>query len=122
MVSIFRYFAGKEFTIILTTIAAAINKESDSLAESVYDTDYDETEDDREEELEESNDEPEEERVWLIREYEERIGIFDENGALLDVIDVYVKTLPIADRSLLEEGFEVVGKQRLYSIIEDYSV
>ena len=50
-----------EYKSAFSTIAAAINKESDSLAESVYDTDYDETEDDREEELEESNDEPEEE-------------------------------------------------------------
>ena len=51
-----------------------------------------------------------------------RIGIFSSDGTLIEMIDVYVKTLPIADRSLLEEGFEVVGKQRLYSIIEDYSV
>ena len=69
----------------------------------------------------ESNDEPEEERVWLIREYEERIGIFDENGALLDVIDVYVKTLPETDKNLLREGIRITSEQSLRAIIEDYS-
>lgn len=63
-----------------------------------------------------------EKEIFIVREHMGRIGIFSSDGTLIEMIDVYVKTLPIADRSLLEEGFEVVGKQRLYSIIEDYSV
>ena len=62
------------------------------------------------------------EPIFIVCEYMGKIGIFSKDGALIHVIEVYVKTLPIADRRLLEEGFEVVGKQRLYSIIEDYSV
>lgn len=61
------------------------------------------------------------EQVYTVREHMGKIGIFLPNGSLVQTIEVYVKTLPTADRRLLEEGFEVVGKQRLYSIIEDYS-
>ncbi len=63
-----------------------------------------------------------EEQVYIVRAHMGRIGIFLPDGTLKEIIEVYVNTLPIADRRLLEEGFEVVGKQRLYSIIEDYSV
>lgn len=62
------------------------------------------------------------EEVYTVREYMGKIGIFLSDGTLVQTIEIYTKTLPIADRRLLEEGFEVVGKQRLYSIIEDYSV
>ncbi len=59
--------------------------------------------------------------IYLIKEYMGRIGIFDTTGALVDVIEVYTKTLPEADRRLLGEGFEVIGKTQLNAIIEDYS-
>ena len=63
-----------------------------------------------------------EQPVYTVKEYMGKIGIFLADGSLYDVIEVYVKTLPTADRRLLEEGFEVVGNTRLYSVIEDYSV
>jgi hypothetical protein len=63
-----------------------------------------------------------EQPIYTVKEYMGKIGIFLADGSLYDVIEVYVKTLPTADRRLLEEGFEVVGNTRLYSIIEDYSV
>ena len=69
----------------------------------------------------EQTDATEEERVWIIREYEERIGVFSEGGELVKVIDVYTKTLPEADRRLLREGIRVTSEKQLYSIIEDYS-
>lgn len=59
--------------------------------------------------------------IYLIKEYMGKIGIFDSDGALVDVIEVYTKTLPEADRRLLGEGFEVIGKTQLNAIIEDYS-
>ena len=69
----------------------------------------------------EQTDATKEERVWIIREYEERIGVFSEGGELVKVIDVYTKTLPEADRRLLREGIRVTSEKQLYSIIEDYS-
>ena len=59
--------------------------------------------------------------IYFIKEYMGRIGIFDSEGTLVDVIEVYTKTLPEADRRLLGEGFEVIGKTQLNAIIEDYS-
>ena len=44
-----------------------------------------------------------------------------DNGTLIRVIDVYIKTLPKADRTLLEKGFVVLGETELYAIIEDYT-
>jgi hypothetical protein len=60
------------------------------------------------------------EQTYVVREYMQRIGIFLTDGTLVKVIEVNTKTLPEADRRLLEEGFQIVGKQQLYSIIEDY--
>ena len=59
--------------------------------------------------------------VYIIRQHMEMIGIFKEDGSLVEVIEVYVKTLPEADRRLLGEGFEVIGDSKLNSIIEDYT-
>ena len=69
----------------------------------------------------EQTDATEEAHGWIVREYEERIGVFSENGELVRVIDVYTKTLPEADRRLLREGIRVTSEKQLYSIIEDYS-
>ena len=57
----------------------------------------------------------------IIKEYGERIGIFNLDGELVYHLDVYTKTLPEADRRLLEEGFEIVDENQLAAIIQDYS-
>ena len=59
--------------------------------------------------------------LWLIKEHNEKIGIFDKNGALIKLIDVYTKTLPKNDRLELQKGFWVSSEKELYSIIEAYS-
>lgn len=59
--------------------------------------------------------------TYTVKEYFGRIGIFKSDGALIRVLEVYVKTLPEADKRLLGEGFEIVGKKQLNSIIEDYT-
>ena len=61
------------------------------------------------------------EEVYTVKEYMGKIGIFSSDGVLIEVLDVYVKTLPEADKRLLGEGFNVTGKKQLNSIIEDYS-
>ena len=60
------------------------------------------------------------ESTWIVREHEEKIGIFTEDGVLLRVLDVYTKTLPRADRSLLREGIAVSSRQDLYALMEDF--
>ena len=59
--------------------------------------------------------------VYIIRQYMERIVIFKEDGTLMEVLEVYVKTLPEADRALLGEGIWVETREALNSLIEDYS-
>ena len=58
---------------------------------------------------------------FIVREYKGKIGIFLDNGELYQIIDVYVKTLPKADRDLLEEGIEIKSTDELRDIIEDYT-
>ena len=67
-----------------------------------------------------SEESTEETRFW-IKEYNGVVGIFNTDGSLYKTIDTRVKALPEADQNLLEEGFEVIGKSQLNSIIEDYS-
>lgn len=59
--------------------------------------------------------------VFIVKEYLSRIGIFNENGKLLDIIDIYTKTLPQADINLLREGIRVTSRKELNALIEDYS-
>lgn len=60
------------------------------------------------------------ETLW-VKEYSGKIGIFNADGEAVHIIDVYTKTLPEADRRLLEEGFEITSERQLASIIQDYS-
>ena len=59
--------------------------------------------------------------LYIAKEYEDKIGIFDTAGRLLRSIDIYTKTLPKADRALLREGIELRSEAELISLIEDYS-
>ena len=64
--------------------------------------------------------ETEVEEKYFIREHDGRIGVFDENEILIEMIDVYIKTLPETDKKLLKEGFTVIGEKALGAIREDY--
>ena len=57
---------------------------------------------------------------YIIKLYNGRIGVFTSDGTLLQVIDVYTKTLPKADQDLLEKGFNIKSKD-LNRLIEDYT-
>ena len=58
---------------------------------------------------------------WTVKEYSGKIGIFNSNGELVEIIDTYIKSLPSKDQALLREGFEVNSEKELYSVIEAYS-
>lgn len=61
------------------------------------------------------------EEHWIVKAYNEKIGIFNPDGELVEIIDTYIKSLPGKDQALLREGFEVNSKKELYSVIEAYS-
>lgn len=64
----------------------------------------------------ESNDQPE----YIIKLYNNKIGVFTEDGSLIEVIDVYTKTLPKTDQDMLEKGFNIKSED-LNKLIEDYT-
>ena len=61
------------------------------------------------------------EEIWIVKEHDRRIGIFSEDGELLELLEIYTNTLPKADQGLLREGISVTDRTALYALIEDYS-
>lgn len=61
------------------------------------------------------------ETSYIVKSYKGKIGVFGGNGDLVQIIDVYIKTLPIADREMLEEGINIKNVDELRDIIEDYT-
>ena len=59
--------------------------------------------------------------LFIVKEYQEKIGVFDTSGRLLSTIDIYTKTLPKTDIALLKEGIKLRSEAELHSLIEDYS-
>ena len=65
---------------------------------------------------------PQEDSIcFVVKEYDGKIGVFDTKGTLLNIIDVYTKTLPKADQTLLREGIGLKSEDELRALIEDYS-
>ncbi len=58
---------------------------------------------------------------FIAREYNGIIGIFNPDGALLRTVEVYTKTLPKTDQTLLREGIKLWSEDELRALIEDYS-
>lgn len=58
---------------------------------------------------------------FILKEYEGCIGIFDNDGVLIDVIDIQIKSLPETDRNMLRTGIYAFSKNELMSLIEDYT-
>ena len=59
--------------------------------------------------------------AWIVKAYEERIGVFRLDGQLECVLDVYLITLPQVDQKLLRAGIYISGKDRLTALMEDYT-
>ena len=60
-----------------------------------------------------------EEIQYMLKEYNGKIGVY-ENNALVYTIDTYVFTLPEIDKRLLNDGIKVFSKMELYELIEEY--
>ena len=48
------------------------------------------------------------------------IGVYDENGQLLETLDTPIYALPLGDRAMLEVGIAVTGREELSDLIEDF--
>ena len=61
-------------------------------------------------------------REYLLRTCEGKIGVYNATGTVLyEIMDVDIRTLPAADRAMLDEGIIVTGEAALRSLTEDYS-
>ena len=57
----------------------------------------------------------------LFRSYRGKIGVFKENnGALMDVLDVSLSTLPNEDQRKLKEGVSVFGEEERAAFLDDF--
>ena len=60
--------------------------------------------------------------IYKLCECGGKIGIYDaETDILIDIIDVFVSTLPTKDRQALKAGIEVFTFTELAKIIDDFS-
>jgi hypothetical protein len=48
------------------------------------------------------------------------IGVYDENGQLLETLDTPIYALPVGDKAKLEVGIAVTGREALEDLIEDF--
>ena len=61
-------------------------------------------------------------KEYLVRRCADGIGIYDGTGSVLyELLDVDVRSLPAADRAMLEMGILVTGEAALRALTEDYS-
>lgn len=61
------------------------------------------------------------ETLFMLKEYNGVIGVFDDAGVLTDIIDVDIKSLPEADRAMLGAGIYALSRRELAALIEDYT-
>ncbi len=58
--------------------------------------------------------------VYLLGVHEGRVALFDAAGALIDSVNVFVMTLPDADRAALEAGIPVSSPEEARELMERY--
>ncbi|MBQ4042410.1 MAG: hypothetical protein IJD06_00320 [Clostridia bacterium] len=60
--------------------------------------------------------------LCILREYEQKIGIFEEGQRTpFQILDVYVFTLPAADQKALQHGIRISSEKELLARIEDFT-
>ena len=60
--------------------------------------------------------------IYRLCECGGKVGIYDaETNIIIDIIDIFVSTLPKNDRIALKNGIEIYSFKELSEIIEDFS-
>ncbi len=57
---------------------------------------------------------------YILAEYEGILGVFDTTGKLLRTVNVYVMTLPLADREALSVGIPAYSEAEMEELIRKY--
>ena len=58
---------------------------------------------------------------FVLREFEGKIGIYDENGIMLHWVEVDLNLLPKSERQVLSDGITIEGRKTLLSYLLDYA-
>lgn len=61
------------------------------------------------------------EEIFMLKEYNGIIGVFNESGTLTDIIEVEIKSLPRHDQTMLGTGIWAFSRQELAALIEDFT-
>ncbi len=65
--------------------------------------------------------ETQQEETFMLKEYNGIIGVFNESGTLMDILEVEIKSLPRQDQTMLGTGIWVFSRQELAALIEDFT-
>lgn len=57
--------------------------------------------------------------IFMLKEFNGKLGVY-KNGDFQYDIDIYVSTLPEADKKLLSQGIEASSEQELNEIVSTY--
>lgn len=58
---------------------------------------------------------------FMIKDTENYVGVFTDEGSHLFTTDIYAPDLPEADRESLKDGINVADEIELWSILEDFN-
>ncbi len=58
---------------------------------------------------------------YIMREYDGKLAIFNDDGTVYKVYDINVELLPEYDQKLLKEGIQITGEEELRARVEDYT-
>ena len=60
--------------------------------------------------------------IYFLHECGGKIGIYDAtSNVIIDIVDIFVSTLPKKDRIALKEGIEIYSFKELSEILNDFS-
>lgn len=102
------------FSVALFLITLNINDTLDKLVQSSGDLDVKVSALIKEESEQSEN-------MFMLKEYNGIIGVFNESGELTDIIEVDIKSLPRQDQTMLTTGIWATSRQELAALIEDYT-
>ena len=58
--------------------------------------------------------------IFVLREFEGKLGVYDESGVMLHWVELDLALLPQSERQALSEGITVEGRMALLSYLLDY--
>ncbi len=58
---------------------------------------------------------------YIMREYNGKLAVFNDDGTVYKVYEVNVELLPEYDQKILKKGIQITGEEELRARVEDYT-